>query len=201
MQSSKKSKLVIFDLDGTIVDSLEANYGLFKTVFEQFSLDVPSRNEFRQMFDKNFYISLKNKVGKKTYDKMIPPFKKIYDDKYNAPAFKGMTHLVNSLPNTAIISSNFEKAIKRALKSNHIRTGKILGADKETSKVKKIKSCKAKAILVSDSIGDILEGKKAGVKTVGVTWGYSKNIKKGKPNYIVNSVSELNKCLKTITKY
>ena len=73
-----------------------------------------------------------------------------------------------------------------------------MGADKETSKVKKINSIKSKfrdagCFYIGDTLGDVMEGREAGVKTISVTWGWhdEDRLKKGKPDYIIRNPEEL----------
>ena len=52
-------------------------------------------------------------------------------------------------------------------------------------------------IFISDTAGDILEAKKAGVPTVAVTWGYHpiETLEKVKPDHIANNIEELKELL------
>jgi len=48
------------------------------------------------------------------------------------------------------------------------------------------------AIIVGDTDKDILAGKAAGIKTVGVTYGWiGKEIKKAKPDFVIDRIEEL----------
>ena len=74
----------------------------------------------------------------------------------------------------------------------------VVGADKETSKVKKIEAIKSKFkgnkyFYIGDTKGDIIEGRKASVKTIAVTWGWHSEdkLKKENPDFIVHSPIEL----------
>ena len=53
------------------------------------------------------------------------------------------------------------------------------------------------AFMVGDTENDILAGKNAGVKTVGVTYGWmGKDIAKHKPNYVIDDMDQLTEILK-----
>ena len=49
------------------------------------------------------------------------------------------------------------------------------------------------AIFITDTLGDIEEGKKCGVKSIAVTWGYHpiETLKKGEPYKIISEQHEL----------
>lgn len=62
--------------------------------------------------------------------------------------------------------------------------------------LKALKVKPSQALIVGDASVDIQMGKEAGVKTVGVTWGFGgKNIKKGKADYVIDKIEELLKLL------
>jgi len=98
-----------------------------------------------------------------------------------------------------VVTSNDTQVVKSYFKSKKIDFfDEIIGSDEEPSKTKKIEYIKSKypskeIYYVGDTIGDILEGKKAGVKTVAVAWGWhdKTDLKKESPDYILNSPDEL----------
>ena len=100
-----------------------------------------------------------------------------------------------------IVSSSFKSLMKKVLKKNDIDFfNQILGTEAGESKVEKIKKCIKKfklkpkeVVYIGDTVGDLLEAKKAKVKTIGVTWGYhgKKRLIKAKPNKIINKPVQL----------
>lgn len=50
---------------------------------------------------------------------------------------------------------------------------------------------------VGDTVKDIESGKKAGIKTAGMTWGFTSEhqLRKAKPDYILHNISELEKLI------
>ncbi len=74
----------------------------------------------------------------------------------------------------------------------------VLGADIEKSKVIKIKKQKEKypnseIYYIGDTVGDIKEGKKAGIKTIAVSWGFhtKKQLEQEKPNFLIDKPKDL----------
>ena len=59
---------------------------------------------------------------------------------------------------------------------------------------------KNNCVIIGDTINDIGLGVNAGIKSIGVTWGYNKKelLKSAGASYLVNNSSELNELMKTI---
>jgi len=98
----------------------------------------------------------------------------------------------------AIISSAQEESIKKILAENKIldKFFFIAGMNK-LGKVENIERCMeessvsvADTFFVTDTNGDILEGKKTGIKTIAVSWGYTNHINFGlsNPDYVVHKI-------------
>ena len=120
--------------------------------------------------------------------------------------FNGIREVIRKLSKKAviyIITSNLTSVIEDSIQFHKIKgVQRVIGGDKEFSKVKKILAVKKihpKAVFyyIGDTVGDILEAKKADVKAVAVTWGYHsrKMLEKVKPDYIVDTPKELLKVL------
>lgn len=197
-------KVLIFDFDGVIVDSLDFVMKIHKKVFNKYNLKpINSKKEFVNLYDENFYDSLR-KLGipENIIAKFLKELKLSYvKNKDNFKFFNNIKEVLKRLSNhkIIIISSNITYTIEEFLKSEGIDfIDEIIGADKETSKIKKILYIKKKypdfdIYYFGDTKGDIIEGKKAKVKTVAVTWGYhSKDkLKEENPDYIIDKPKEL----------
>ena len=59
---------------------------------------------------------------------------------------------------------------------------------------------KNNCVIIGDTINDIGLGVNAGIKSIGVTWGYNKKelLKSAGASHLVNNSSELNELMKTI---
>ncbi|KFO66986.1 hypothetical protein ER57_13760 [Smithella sp. SCADC] len=199
-------KLFLFDFDGVLVDSLDVYE---KTVTDcLIKIKQPltrGREEFLELFDNNFYESLEKKgvnldvfmeaaediIARIDYSKMKP--------------FKAIPPVLNDLRKNhtlIVISSNDSPTIQEALRLYHFNGifQEILGSDFNFSKkekivyaVKKYSGAPNDIYYIGDTIGDIKEGKQAGVKTVGVTWGWHSKEKMAvsKPDYLFDSPQEL----------
>ena len=116
--------------------------------------------------------------------------------------FNGVPELLAELAKKCkifIVTSNLTEVVKSFLEARNITVfDEIIGADKETSKIKKIEQIKSRFpdgefLYVGDTKGDMIEGKQAGVKTVAVTWGWHSvaKLQEGKPDYMASKPSEI----------
>lgn len=110
-----------------------------------------------------------------------------------------------------IISSNMEQALNSYLKNNKISHifKEVLGVESHKSKIHKFKLLKKKhglnknnSLFITDTLGDILEANKAGVKTIAVDFGFHERarLERGKPHKIVSDFKEIHSAVKILTK-
>jgi len=200
-------KLLIFDYDGVIVDSLDVmvkvvNKLLKKCNFKRKLL----KEEVAAIFDVNFSEGIKKLgIDEKEIKKHSYVDKDFIKYRHEIKPFEGIIEVIKRLSqkNTVIIvSSNISEVVEDFLKENELEAcvKEVIGIKKEPSKVKKIEYCKGKygmdnesIFYIGDTKGDMIEGKKAGVKTVAVTWGFhNKNkLQKENPDFIVETPEEL----------
>jgi phosphoglycolate phosphatase len=179
------NRLFIFDFDGVIADSLVFYEALVKTSLEQIGSPViATRKEFLDLFDGNFYESLRARgVDMTTFNNAIMAAAPEIDYGRLLP-FHDLLPVMSTLTkdNTLlVISSNISSVIQTFL-SRYEFDGifdDVLGADFMLSKTEKIRhaveKCNAprdRTYYVGDTVGDIREGQAAGVRTVAATWGW-----------------------------
>ena len=199
--------ILLFDYDGVIADSMPLVLELLQTIAPKYGLDmIKTREDVEELFEKNVYESLQE-LG--LDDKKLNHFKEKFGVKLLMlqshitpfPDIKETLKKISINNRMIMITSNLSFVTNHFLKKHKLNYfEKVLGAEVSKSKVKKILKIKqdnpdAKLYYIGDTTGDIYEGKKAGVKTVGVTWGYhsTDRMKKSKPNHIVNNPNDLAK--------
>lgn len=189
-------KIVIFDLDGTLIDSLKdlkeaVNFALNKLNFEIHPLSSYEKfigngvnkllkrampKEFRD--DENMFVELKN-IFLKYYDENLVVHTKPYD---------GIYDVLNSLKNRdiklAVASNKYHKAtieIVNALFSEYefefvfgqrdsVKTKPNPAVINEIMTLSKVD--KSEVLFIGDSLVDVETGKNANVDVCAVTWGY-----------------------------
>lgn len=199
------NKIVIFDYDGVIVDSLDVYEKAVILTFHKNGFNqISTRESFLGLFDGNFFESA-IKIGIPR-EKIPAILKELESNLHPLQAelklFDGVKETLAELAKKSkiyIVTSNLTDIVKAYLESQNITAfEEIIGADKEVSKVKKIEYIKSKYpngdfLYIGDTKGDMIEGKQAGVKTVAVTWGWhdAKRLNEGNPDYMVSKPSEI----------
>jgi phosphoglycolate phosphatase len=199
-----QKKFLLFDFDGVLTDTFLSTYAIC-----QLSRPWITEEEYRDLFMGNIYEELESQNKVETRP-VIPQSNEEYFEKYfeltkNTGVISEMRSVVETLTETHelfIISSSYnyiiEEMLGREKMLQHFR--KILGADVEINKAKKIASVFSEynasaesAIFITDTVGDVKEARKAGVDSIAVTWGNhgADRLQTVNPFAIVNSPTEL----------
>ena len=212
----KNQKLIIFDCDGTILDTFNL---IEKTVFKTFEEKLPNYNLtleeahafFGPLIDDSFkkYANTDEEVNElvKCYreinTKIMPEYIK---------AFAGIEDVLIELKKSgfkiAIVSNKSTDAVVLGLKICKINQyfDLVIGAEKMANakpapdginQALKLLN-KKDAILIGDTIIDIETGKNASIDTIGVTWCKTtkEEFKQNKATYIINKPDEILKIVK-----
>lgn len=198
--------LFIFDFDGVIVDSL----GLYEKSVNQCleAMGQPptrGRDEFLSFFDDNFYEAIARRgVDVREFTRIsttiIPTLR--YD---GVTVFPGLVPVLKKLKRGkrfVIVSSNSARAIRLILEREGLEKcfDDILGFEFMLSKREKISHALRafgtdgeRSYYIGDTSGDIREAKSAGVRTIGVTWGWHprERLEEAGPDYLIDAPEEL----------
>jgi phosphoglycolate phosphatase len=199
-------KLLLFDFDGVLVDSLDVYEKTVTLCLAKINQPLTrGREEFLELFDGNFYETLAQKgINLDNFMKASVDILSQVDYSQMKP-FDAMRPVLQKLKNShrlIVISSNDTPTIREALRLYDFEDifQEILGSDFMLSKKEKILyAIKKYSVMpediyyIGDTIGDIKEGKQAGVKTVGVTWGWHDKTKMASvsPDYLFDNPQEL----------
>jgi phosphoglycolate phosphatase len=199
-------KLFLFDFDGVIVDSLDVYEGTVTRCLKEIGQPiVKSRADFLALYEDNFYESLVKKgvdldafmaaavgiLAEINYDEITP--------------FHGVLPVLAKLRENnilVVISSSDSHDINTTMVQYHFDGyfREVLGSDANLNKKKKILHVMARfgtdaghTYYVGDTMGDIKEGKMAGVKTVAVTWGWHtrEQLAAVGPDYLIDQPEDL----------
>jgi phosphoglycolate phosphatase len=178
-------KLLCFDFDGVLCDSIDQQLGLIVSAHKELELGRIPTIEDIQRIENLSYLSMAERVGVapskiKDYGEFIHERSKLLKPEKLFPDIKRVLELLSLNNKIAIVTSNSREAVLNALLDNQIslsipiydgfsslnKSERILLACKEAS----IDS--SKTYMIGDSRSDIRYGKSASVKTIAVSWGY-----------------------------
>lgn len=204
-------KIIIFDFDGTIANTMESIIHIMNNLSNEFG--------FKKIKDEDVEY-LRGKKSKEILKHLgISIFKLpfvIRKARREINSHIALLHpSVNWLPTLkylkendcelGIVTTNIEDNVREFLHSNNLdkfdffyTTKKIFGKDKTILKILKDKRLKiSQVFFVGDEIRDIEAGKKVGVKTVAVGWGYNTKdaLAKENPDFLINTPEELQKVI------
>ena len=181
-------KLFLFDFDGVLVDSLDVYARTIIWCLEEIgSPIVKNEADYLELFDDNFYEALQNRgIDLGAFGKALARYteKKGGDYYSDVRPFAFMPPILEALARDrvlGVISSNSNSAIEKIFDRHRYQNcfQAILGADFALSKKDKIihalerfQMSREDTCYIGDTVGDIKEGKAAGVTTVAVTWGW-----------------------------
>lgn len=195
--------VILFDLDGTLVDTRLGSWELFSETNRLFGLGVDSREAFFQAFEVNFFESLAKLCP--DADRAIAVKKHFLESlrsRYHPPMIPGMVEVIRTLAPEhmlAVMSSNAFEIIRRILVDAHIDAcfARVFSGDLEPRKAVSIRRLledphygldlhgqphqapnsnlrlltTEEMVLVTDTVGDVLEAREAGIRAIGVAWG------------------------------
>ena len=221
MLNKKNGKLLLFDYDGTLVDS--ANMIIEGTIeaFNRCGLAIPEPKEIRAGIGQKLDIAIKSYLPlehKGTLDEVIRQYRQWYvekdlEGKQFEPLFENVKPVLEILHqdgwNLGIATNKSLRGLSRGLQHHKIERffSIIMTTDNFTPKpnkamamhaLKKLKVKNSNAFMIGDTIHDIKMGKNAQINTIGVTWGYNsiEELQQSKADYIINHPNKLFKILR-----
>lgn len=196
-------KLVIFDFDGVIVESLDLWFRI-----TQINNPGLTKEEYYSMSHGNYIEAFESK-------KLIYTEEGLEEYRSNLLLIDSPKEIVSFIENNsnkflyAIVSSGNEITIKRFLEKENLVNyfTDILGNQTHKNKTTKISNLLEKyclenknAVFITDTLGDILEANETGIKSVGVLWGLHdrETLEKGNPEIIIDNPGELEEAINSI---
>jgi phosphoglycolate phosphatase len=212
-------KLVIFDFDGTLVDSRKLIIESNRVVFGQFGLSPPSEDESFSLVGMSLELVLLTLAGPDApVEKMVSAYREVLpllraDAAYAEVPFDGANELLAALAERrdvrlGIATGHASNAIVPALErfgwQRHFCT--VQTADKAPSKphpgmiLQALSEAGVRAedaIMIGDTAFDIEMARGAYVRGVAVSWGYHRadRLRDAGAWRVVNGMSELRDCV------
>ena len=210
-------KLVLFDYDGTIVDSAKMIVKGAIEAFRMCGLPDPDPNKVRQNIGKPLATAL-NAYSPKGYEVKAELISNAYRKWYaeqgrlglqDEPLFPGMFKLINDLKNNkefliGVATNKSRIALNNGLKKHNLTNIFDITLTMDEAKAKpdpdmaiqamsKLNIKKNSTIIVGDTINDIGLGVNAGINSIGVAWGYNsiEMLRNEGANFIIKDSEEL----------
>ncbi len=182
---------IFFDLDGTLTDSGEGITKCAQLALKHFGIDVPDRNELRVFVGPPLWESFpKFGVAPEGVEKAVEVFRSRYTTvgKFENTPYPGIGKLLEELKargNRLFVATSKPEIMAREIMKKFeldIYFEGIYGASLDGERSTKESVIRylleqtggdpREAIMVGDTIYDVLGARALGIDTIGVTWGY-----------------------------
>lgn len=204
--------LIIFDLDGTLVDSRDDIANAVNFTLKKIGLKEKSISEISSYIGTGIEDLIGKSLGNKQevlLTRALSVFEKYYrkhsiDNSVLYPNVKEILEYFKNKRKVIVTNRNYEFALIALNKLGiydyfeHVVGGDDIGCMKPSScpldrSMNRLNTNKEEAIIVGDMDIDIVAGKKAGIITCGVTYGIGKkeDIIKAKPDFIIDDIIDL----------
>ncbi len=211
-------RLLIFDLDGTLVDSIQDITNALNYGFEPYGIEKLAASEVAGLVGEGS-LKLVQKVLERNglnADKqlVIKRFADYYRSHIvdNTKIYPGVAEMLAELKfcRKAVVSNKFEAFSKETLERLGLsgRFDMILGGDTISERkpspapvhhvLSELKVKPEQAVMVGDSEVDINTGRAASVRTVAVTYGYGRTGFEKEADFVIGSMAELARVVKSI---
>jgi phosphoglycolate phosphatase len=200
-------KYIVFDFDGTLVDSKSVFISAFNQLAEQHGFNkilpeniehlkaLPIKERFGYLNFPFYKLPFLTNKFLKLYRQSLPEVLVVDGIGDLLPTLKALGY------HLGIISTNSEPTIREFLQRKELNSidavycsSKLFGKDRVIRKFMKAYGLKPSEIIyVGDEQRDIAASQKVGVKVIAVTWGYDsvQAIEDAQPNYIVSNPGEI----------
>ena len=212
---SENSKLICFDYDGVIADSLEFVLRSVNSVLEDMNLTSRvSPAHLQKMQNVTFpQIGLDAGVLKKDIGEFIERlFLLLEQGRKNVKLFAGMPEVIAALAanhTLAVVSASPAEAIRLALEAAGIahHFSALAGAEEPGDKTVKINSIRAglayageETWMIGDSVSDIRAGRLADASTIAVSWGWqtAEFLQSERPDFLAETPKRLEQILNCV---
>ena len=209
---ARRFDIALFDLDGTIADTLPLIYEAFDAAFVPALGSGFTPAEIRSMFGPPDHEIIRRRVSADAAAAAIERYNRHYEERHDAlvTAFPGMADLIRRCADAGMrLGVITGKSRLTALVSlDRLKLRSAFGAIYAGDDVERQKpdpqalllaladlgvSNGERAVMIGDAAADVIAGKAAGLATIGVRWGSPEvhETEAAQPDQLVSSVAEL----------
>lgn len=219
MTKLKKYDTVIFDLDGTLLNTLDDLTDSVNHALALFDFPCRSIAEIRSFVGNGvgrlMELSIPDGLNNPHFEQCLSDFRTHYSKNMwnKTGAYEGMMELLCQLAKEhfkmAVVSNKFDSAVKELIQDYFGEYIKVaIGESKNVSRkpapdtvlkaLEQLGSAPEKAVYVGDSEVDVKTAKNAGLVCVGVTWGFRDRevLEREGADYIIDKPDELLKVIR-----
>ena len=206
---------IIFDVDGTTLDTLNDLYESFNKALKEFDLPAQTIDQIRMGVGRGSKVLVEKCTPEGTDDELkkqvLRVFGKIYGENYNNTTcpYKGISELLKTLQDKGIkqaINSNKDDTfVKGLIEKNfpEIVFTEVMGARENIARkpdpegpnliIEKMGLKKEEILYVGDSDTDIMTAKNTGVRSVGCLLGFrdEETLRNAGADYIISEPSRV----------
>ena len=213
-----KHKYIIFDWDGTLMDSVGRIVDCMQLIADELALDVPSADDVKGIIGISLYPGIKTlfpSATKDVVDKLFDGYKSHYLrlDKTPSPLFDGVEAMLNRLyehgHELAVATGKARRGLLRAWEHHQGLSDYFVAsrcADETQSKpnpdmlnqlLNERKFEVSEAVMVGDSVHDLAMARSIGMDCIGVSFGAATReaLEAHNPLAVVDSIAELDNLL------
>lgn len=199
-------KLIVWDFDGTLADSLPTAVGIFNRLAPEMGFKpLEDLNAARGMSTRQFL--RQQGISLWRLARLVRRYQAASAEEADRLKLAaGLPELLATLSaggvRLGVLSSNREDNIRRCLRANGVEQHfafvvgypRLFGKGKALKKIIRAERLTRDDVLyIGDELRDVEAAKKAGVKVAAVTWGFhtAELLRSGEPDFVISDVNEL----------
>lgn len=215
----KRIEIVVFDLDGTLTDTLEDLKNSVNFALQSFGFPERTFDEVRSFVGNGvkrlINLSVPENTDSETAEECLAVFKEHYKNNslVETKPYDGIIPMLEELKRqgikTAVVTNKMNEAAQDIVRIFfggliEITVGQIDGMAQKPqpdgiySALKKLGISKEKAVYVGDSEVDCITAKNAGIPCIGVTWGFRDKsvLLENGADFIIDTPKQIFDCIK-----